>query len=58
MKDKILFQDAMALECDAFLTRDGKLAKNAPHVKAALAIEVLTPPGYLVLLRPWIGLYV
>jgi hypothetical protein len=50
-KDKLLIQDALALECDAFLTMEKKLAKNAANLRAAVGIEVLRPPDYWALLQ-------
>jgi hypothetical protein len=56
-KDRLLLQDAVRLECDAFLTMERKLARNASHLRAALGIEVLRPPEYWQLLAPWAALY-
>lgn len=52
-----LLRDALALECDGFLTMEKKLAKNAPHIEAQLGLKVLRPPAYWALLRPWAALY-
>lgn len=52
-EDKTLLQDALALECDAFLTMEKKLAKNASHLEAAVGLRVLRPPEYWELLEPW-----
>jgi hypothetical protein len=57
VKDKRLLRDALALECDAFLTMEKKLASNAVHIEAQLGLKVLRPPGYWALLRPWAALY-
>jgi len=56
-QDRLLLQDAVRLECDAFLTMERKLARNASHLRAALGIEVLRPPEYWELLAPWAALY-
>ena len=56
-KDKQLLIDALVLECDAFLTMERKLAKNASQLEAAVGIKVLRPPDYWALLRPWAALY-
>jgi hypothetical protein len=56
-KDKLLLQDALALECDAFLTMEKKLAKNAPHLEEAVGLRVLRPPEYWALLAPWAALW-
>lgn len=55
--DKALLFDALALECDAFLTCDAKLAKNADHLERALPLLVLTPTRYWEMLSPWAALY-
>jgi hypothetical protein len=48
VKDTRLLRDALALECDAFLTMEKKLAKNAAHIEAQLGLRILRPPttGY------------
>jgi hypothetical protein len=56
-KDKRLLRDALELECHAFLTLDGKLAKNAPHLEATVGIRVLLPTDHWELLRPWAALW-
>ena len=57
-KDAKLIRDAVLLECDAFLTMERKLPKNAPHIERELAIKVLQPNNYWELLRPWAALFV
>jgi hypothetical protein len=57
VKDKRVLRDAIELECDAFLTMEKKLARNAAHLDAELGISVLRPPDYWALLQPWAGLY-
>jgi hypothetical protein len=56
-KDRILLKDALAFECDAFLTMDRKLAKNAAPLRAAVGIYVLRPVDYWASLQPWAALY-
>jgi hypothetical protein len=56
-KDKLLLRDALALECQAFLTLDRKLAKNAQHLQASVGIKVLLPTEHWELLRPWAALW-
>jgi hypothetical protein len=56
-KDKRLLRDAIELECDAFLTMEKKLARQAEHLRAELEIRLLRPPDYWALLEPWAGLY-
>lgn len=55
--DRLLLQDAVALECDAFLTMDRKLAKNANHLKQHTCIRVLLPSQFWDLLEPWACLF-
>jgi hypothetical protein len=50
-------RDAIELECDAFLTMEKKLARQAEHLRAELEIRVLRPPDYWALLEPWAALY-
>ena len=56
--DRRLMLDAVALECDAFLTCDRKLAKNSNHILAELAILVVTPIQHWQMLKPWARLYI
>jgi hypothetical protein len=56
-KDKLLVRDALALECDAFLTMERKLPKVADHIERELGITVLGPPDFWALLEPWAALY-
>lgn len=55
--DRALLKDAIALECDAFLTMENKLPKSAGHLERALGIRVLSPIGMWDLLRPWAALF-
>lgn len=57
VKDRRLLRDAVALECDAFLTMERKLAKNAGHIQRSTGLEVLRPPDHWGLLCPWAALY-
>lgn len=57
-KDRALLKDALALECDAFLTLDRKLAKNANHLHDNTGIRVLLPSRFWELLKPWARLFV
>jgi hypothetical protein len=56
-KDRLLLQDALALECDAFLTLDRKLVKNAEHLQREVGLRILLPSQYWNLLSPWARLY-
>jgi hypothetical protein len=57
VKDKILLRDAVILRCDAFLTVERKLPKNASHIECELGILVMTPVTHMDLLRPWAALW-
>lgn len=56
-KDRLLLRDAVELECDAFLTMERKLPKNAPHFQREVGLQILRPSQYWELLRPWAALY-
>jgi hypothetical protein len=56
-KDRLLLHDALILECDAFLTMEKKLPRNAAHIEQSVRLKVLRPPGYWALLSPWAALY-
>lgn len=56
--DRSLIKDAVLLECDAFLTMERRLPKNALHIHRELGLQVLTPMQYWSLLRPCASLYV
>ena len=49
--------DAVALECEVFLTMERKLPRNAAQIAAVVPLQVLRPPEYWALLRPWADLY-
>jgi hypothetical protein len=57
-KDLLLLKDALSFGCEAFLTMENRLPKNASHIKRELGIRVVTPAQYWELLRPWAKLYV
>jgi hypothetical protein len=50
--DRALIGDAVAFRCDAFLTMERRLPKNAPHIQRELGLHVLTPIQHWDLLRP------
>lgn len=56
-KDKALIFDAIALECDAFLTMDIKIWKNRKHLEAELGIKILQPFEYWEILKPFAALW-
>lgn len=55
--DRALIKDAIALECDAFLTMENKLPKAAAHIQRTLGIRVMSPLEMWDILRPWAGLF-
>jgi len=55
--DRALLKDAIAMECDAFLTMENKLPKSAGHIQRTLGIRVLSPIEMWELLRPWAALF-
>lgn len=57
-KDRLLVQDAVALECNAFLTMDRKLAKNAEHILNVTGLRLLLPSQLWGILQPWARLFV
>ena len=57
-KDRRLLGDALALECDGFVTMDRKLRRNARHIESNLPILILEPFEYWERLRPWALLFV
>jgi hypothetical protein len=58
VKDRLLLKDAIFFGCEAFLTMENRLPKNAAHMERELSIKVVTPVQYWELLRPWAKLYV
>ncbi len=55
--DRGLLRDAIALECDTFLTMENKLPKNAGHIERTLGLRVLTPIEMWEYLKPWVALF-
>lgn len=56
-KDRMLIFDAIRLECDAFLTMEEKLPKNAEHIRKELGLLILRPIDYWEMLKPFASLY-
>jgi hypothetical protein len=56
-KDRLLLRDAITLRCEAFLTVERRLPKNAAHIKRVLGIQILTPILHWEMLRPWAALW-
>jgi len=55
--DRLLIADALAVQCDGFLTMERRLPRNAPHLKRELGIQILTPITHWAMLRPWAALW-
>lgn len=57
IKDRLLLRHAIVLRCEAFLTVERRLPRNAGHVERELGIRILTPITYWEMLRPWAALW-
>ena len=55
--DRGLLNDAIALGCQAFLTMENRLPKNARHIQANSGLQVLTPIEMWAMLAPWAALF-
>jgi hypothetical protein len=55
--DRRLIREAVVLRCDAFLTVERRLPRNAAHLERELGIRVLTPVQHWNVLRPWAALW-
>lgn len=55
--DRALLKDALALECDTFLTMENRLPKNAAHIEKTLGLRVLTPIEMWNYIQPWAALF-
>jgi hypothetical protein len=56
-KDRELIRDAVFLRCDAFLTMEQKLPRNASHIGRELGLRILRPIDYWEMLLPWAALW-
>jgi hypothetical protein len=56
-KDRLLLRHAIALRCQAFLTMERRLPRNAAHIWRELGIRVMTPITHWEILRPWAALW-
>ena len=56
-KDRLLVQQAIVLRCEAFLTVERRLPRNAPHIQQELGIRILTPIVHWGMLSPWAALW-
>jgi len=55
--DRELLKDAVGLGCDAFLTMDARLHRNALHLENSIGMRILTPASMWTLLKPWAALF-
>lgn len=55
--DRQLIADALRFGCDAFLTDDRRLARNAAHIQKQIRVGLFTPEEYWERLRPWAALF-
>jgi hypothetical protein len=56
-KDRLLLRHAIVLRCEAFLTMDRRLRRNAAHIERELGLQILTPVVQWEMLRPWAVLW-
>ena len=56
-KDRLLLRHAVVLRCEAFLTMERRLPRNAVHLERELGIRILTPIMHWEMLRPWAALW-
>jgi hypothetical protein len=56
-KDRLLLREAITLRCEAFLTVERRLPRNAAHIASAVGINIITPITHWEMLRPWAALW-
>jgi hypothetical protein len=56
-QDRLLLQEAVTYRCEAFLTMEHRLPRNAVDIQRELGIEVLTPIAHWAMLQPWAALW-
>jgi hypothetical protein len=56
-KDGVLLRHAIILRCEAFLTMERRLPRNAAHIERELGIRILTPIAHWEMLTPWAALW-
>ena len=56
-KDRLLVRHAIILRCEAFLTLERRLPRNASHIERELGVRFLTPIVHWEMLRPWAALW-
>lgn len=57
VKDRLLLEEAVAFRCEAFLTMERRLPRNAAPIERELGIRILTPITHWHMLRPWAALW-
>jgi hypothetical protein len=55
--DRRLLREAIVLRCEAFLTVERRLPRNAAPLERELGIRILTPITHWEMLRPWPALW-
>ena len=56
-KDRLLLRHAIVLRCEAFLTMERRLPRNASHIEHELGIRILTPITHWEMLERWAALW-
>lgn len=56
-KDRLLLRHAIVLCCEAFLTMERRLPRNAAHIERELGIRIMTPSTHWEMLWPWAALW-
>ena len=56
-KDGLLLRHAIILRCEAFLTVERRLPRNAAHIEREVGIRILTPMAHWPLLQPYAALW-
>jgi hypothetical protein len=56
-KDRLLIRQAVLLRCEAFLTVERRLPRNAAHLERQLGIRIMTPITHWEMLQPWAALW-
>lgn len=56
-KDRLLIRHAVILRCEAFLTVERRLPRNASHIERELGLYILTPIAHWEMLRSWATLW-
>lgn len=56
-KDRLLLRHAIILRCEAFLTVERRLPRNAAHIEREVGIRILTPIMHWKMLRHWAALW-